>query len=266
MPSSRKRAFTLIELLTVIALIAILAGILLPVYAKAQKKADQTSCASNLRQIGLAFRQYTSDYRNRTPNWSGTYWANGTADADRVWTIAADWTVTNQDFKHALYVVLDNLRQNYAGSDHRIFYCPDDPYEGLGTVEWGQLVSFQAGEVGYTAVPNWARRDGKVYDKLVANSGRLGRLGSAVNFVSRPIDVVTAPATELCIMTENGLFSQVDNGAHWPHDEVGNVLKLDGSVETQARSGFLSLYSPIDPLAAGETHNIYGDWKLDPVL
>lgn len=55
------RGFTLIELLVVIAIIAILAAILFPVFASAREKARQTTCASNLKQLGLAFLQYTID-------------------------------------------------------------------------------------------------------------------------------------------------------------------------------------------------------------
>lgn len=62
-----RRGFTLIELLVVIAIIAILAAILFPVFAKAREKARQTSCLSNLKQIGTSVMMYAQDYDETYP-------------------------------------------------------------------------------------------------------------------------------------------------------------------------------------------------------
>jgi prepilin-type N-terminal cleavage/methylation domain-containing protein len=57
----RRRGFTLVELLVVIAIVAILAAILFPVFAQAREKARQTTCLSNLRQMGLGLQMYWQD-------------------------------------------------------------------------------------------------------------------------------------------------------------------------------------------------------------
>ena len=67
MNNERLRAFTLIELLVVIAIISILAAIIFPVFAQAMEKGRTAVCQSNLRQIGFAMVQYTSDNDETMP-------------------------------------------------------------------------------------------------------------------------------------------------------------------------------------------------------
>src|SRR5665213_1502847 len=65
-PKSRS-GFTLIEILVVIAIIAALAAIAFPVFATAREKARQVSCASNMKQLGLAFAMYGDDNDGMLP-------------------------------------------------------------------------------------------------------------------------------------------------------------------------------------------------------
>ncbi len=103
---SRRQGFTLIELLVVIAIIAILAAILFPVFAKAREKARQTSCASNEKQLGLAFIQYVQDNDETMPSGSG-------------W----DGSTDNKGWAGRIYP--------YAKST-QLYKCPDDATDNLG--------------------------------------------------------------------------------------------------------------------------------------
>jgi prepilin-type N-terminal cleavage/methylation domain-containing protein/prepilin-type processing-associated H-X9-DG protein len=66
--SRRGRAFTLVELLVVIGIIALLISILLPVLSKVRKHSQEVTCRANLHSIGQAFFQYANTYRDRLPN------------------------------------------------------------------------------------------------------------------------------------------------------------------------------------------------------
>jgi prepilin-type N-terminal cleavage/methylation domain-containing protein len=61
------KAFTLVELLVVVAIVAILAALLLPALTRAGSKARQASCLNNLRQIGIAFQSFSMDHEGKVP-------------------------------------------------------------------------------------------------------------------------------------------------------------------------------------------------------
>jgi len=112
----RRKGFTLIELLVVIAIIAILAAILFPVFAKAQEKARQSSCASNMKQLATAIITYAQDYDEMFPpqyysqnpqfsGWAGSGpWSNGPNPGTENWC---------------------QLIYSYVKSE-AVFTCPDD--------------------------------------------------------------------------------------------------------------------------------------------
>jgi prepilin-type N-terminal cleavage/methylation domain-containing protein/prepilin-type processing-associated H-X9-DG protein len=102
-----RRGFTLIELLVVIAIIAILAAILFPVFAQAREKARQSTCLSNLRQLGLATQMYMQDYDEAVP-WSCL---------GRIWTKRGYANIRPDD----IYAV--EMMRPYAKND-QIWYCP----------------------------------------------------------------------------------------------------------------------------------------------
>src|SRR5207249_4521264 len=112
----RRSGFTLIELLVVIAIIAILAAILFPVFAQAREKARQTSCLSNMKQLGLAWMLYTQDYDERTP-------------PDQVCGAVPRRTQDNDCPKTNEFASWFDVLQPYRKS-HQMIKCPSEPNRG----------------------------------------------------------------------------------------------------------------------------------------
>jgi len=120
--NSRKRSgFTLIELLVVIAIIAILAAILFPVFQKVRENARRASCQSNMKQLGLAFVQYTQDSDEKMPAGLdyGAGWAGQTyqyVKSTGVYKCPDDSTPTLTDYGTPYYnVVSYGYNQNLQG-------------------------------------------------------------------------------------------------------------------------------------------------------
>jgi prepilin-type N-terminal cleavage/methylation domain-containing protein/prepilin-type processing-associated H-X9-DG protein len=104
--------FTLLELLVVISIIAILAGLLLPVLASARNRARQVQCTGNLRQLGICVTLYAGDSRDRLP------WCSRLSDGS-LYGLPALRTVLNTYVK-----------------EPRIWHCPmDSAADGLFATE-----------------------------------------------------------------------------------------------------------------------------------
>lgn len=175
--SVKHKAFTLIKLLVVIAIIAILAAILFPVFARARENARRSSCQSNLKQLALGMTQYTQDYDEKYP---ALGWHNccGSGWYYRYWGSAI---------------------QPYIKST-QIFACPSSPFNnGSGSLfsgkdaiqldadpaNAGYIYGYRYGMNSYLTLARYNpdgsvdNADGRLHQSLIGNPSQLMMLGDA---------------------------------------------------------------------------------------
>lgn len=97
----KKQNFTLIELLTVIAIIAILSGLLLPAVGRARATAQKSACASNMGELGKAEIMFSNENKNKT--------------------VPTEPSDKKYNFIYSLW--------EYVGENDKVFHCGLDPYE-----------------------------------------------------------------------------------------------------------------------------------------
>lgn len=209
----RSSAFTLIELLTVIAIIGILAAILVPVVGRAREHARRAACVSNLRQIGLSAHLFAVENNDRLPDMLGYgNWA---------WDIA-------------LSAITDLIE--VGGGEVDMFFCPSGPSGGQRDGMWKYAADLsRADPYRVTAYVLLFNRPPKVPARY--HNKKIGEPEPVM--VGRREIRQTEAQRELAVdavLSEGGNYTTV-GGAHSSNhmDEGtpagGNVLFLDGHVE-----------------------------------
>lgn len=202
----RKTPFTLIELLVVVAIIAILASILLPALRKARQKAQQISCASNMKQIFTGVANYMNDWNEYFPG-KDTYFSS----CDSVWAYLSD------EKKGGAY--LGNLKYQY------------------NYKEWCRETILDCPSLGASSISNTGATFGEVFDygmdRYATTTSNENRLD---NNTVKPYKLMGSAISQQAMIMDMGSnyfdkWGWFNQNVYSPHSQGNNVLFWDGHAE-----------------------------------
>jgi prepilin-type N-terminal cleavage/methylation domain-containing protein len=124
-PSRRSKAFTLVELLVVIGIIAVLISILLPAMGKAREAANRTNCLSNLHSISQMLNMYAVTYKGKVPlGFSGGYTKGSGAEQNNYYLSRKTSAAVKPDVVRYVGLGLLFPARLIKEGEGKVFFCP----------------------------------------------------------------------------------------------------------------------------------------------